>query len=258
MQSARFSFLLSTLSSLTNYDENPTRSHEVSPAVSPFFTNRRSICKRFPLAVAAAVCLLLTACDQTGSDTVRRQDAAPVTSEKARAVAVAPPVVRPVAPVRPAVASSAPAQKSSEPARQAPDQHSPVTATLRTDKNAVRVGESFTVTVDVQIAPGWHIYAIDRPTGLALPTKIRLELPGGLESAGAWTSPEPALDDSSAGEPAFVYHGTASFQQTIRVKQRAPAGPMVIPLEFRYQVCDRFSCRAPADLKLQTEIRVVP
>ena len=57
-----------------------------------------------------------------------------------------------------------------------------MTATLQTDKNAVRDGDAFTVTVNVQIAPGWHIYAVDRPTGVALPTKIRLELAAGLES----------------------------------------------------------------------------
>jgi DsbC/DsbD-like thiol-disulfide interchange protein len=129
---------------------------------------------------------------------------------------------------------------------------------MRTDKSTAHAGESFTVTVDAQIASGWHIYTIDRPTGLSVPTKIKLPLPAGLESAGDWKAPEPALDDSSAGEPAFVYHDAAAFQQTIRVKPGAPAGPLVIPAEFRYQVCDRFSCRAPATLKLQTSIQIVP
>jgi DsbC/DsbD-like thiol-disulfide interchange protein len=214
---------------------------------------KAAISRRSSLAVSVVACLLLGACDQTGPATVRQEGAAPATSEKAAPIAVAPS-----APAKPTAANSTPAQKPADPPRQAPSQQSPVTATLRPEKNAVRDGDTVTLTVDVQIAPGWHIYAVDRPTGVALPTKIRLELPAGLESRGKWTSPEPALDDSSAGEPAFVYHDAAAFQQTIRVKQGAAVGPMAIRAELSYQVCDRFSCRAPTALKLQTSIQIVP
>jgi DsbC/DsbD-like thiol-disulfide interchange protein len=214
---------------------------------------RKPFYQRSSLAVSVVACLLLGACDQTGPATVRQEGGAPATSEKAAPIAVAPP-----APAKSTAANSTPAQKPTDPPRQAPSPESPVTVTMRTDKNTLHGGESFTVAVDVQIASGWHIYAIDRPTGLAVPTKIKIELPAGLASASDWKSPEPALDDSSAGEPAFVYHDAAAFQQTIRVKPGTPAGPMVIPAEFRYQVCDRFSCRAPATLKLQTLIQIVP
>ncbi|HEX4071444.1 MAG TPA: hypothetical protein VHX68_09750, partial [Planctomycetaceae bacterium] len=142
--------------------------------------------------MSVVACLLLGACDQTGPATVRQEGGALATSANAAPIAVAP-----VAPSKPTAATSTLSQKPTEPARQAPSQQSPVTATLQTDKNAVRDGDAFTVTVNVQIAPGWHIYAVDRPTGVALPTKIRLELAAGLESTGKWTSPEPSLDDSS-------------------------------------------------------------
>jgi DsbC/DsbD-like thiol-disulfide interchange protein len=208
--------------------------------------------QRSSLAVSVVACLLLGACDRTGPPTVRQEGAEPATSEQAAPIAVAQS-----GPAKPTVAKSTPAQKPAEPPRQGPSQQSPVTATLRPEKNAVRDGDTVTLTVEVQIAPGWHIYAVDRPTGVALPTKIRLELPAGLESTGKWTSPEPSLDDSSAGEPAFVYHDAAAFQQTIRVKHGAAAGPMVVRAELSYQVCDRFSCRAPTALKLQTSIQVV-
>jgi DsbC/DsbD-like thiol-disulfide interchange protein len=223
--------------------------------LSASLANRRSTRKGFALAAA---CLLTVACDHTSPATVGQPGTAPGESEKAHTIAAPPSVDRPAATASHPTTSPAAAQKSSEPPRQAPDQHAPVKVTLRTDKTTVRDGESLTVTVDVQIAPGWHIYAIDRPTGLSLPTKIKLQLPAGLESTGDWKTPEPALDDSSAGEPAFVYHGTAAFKQTLRVKQGTPAGPLAIPVEFRYQVCDRFSCRAPTALKLQTSIQVVP
>jgi DsbC/DsbD-like thiol-disulfide interchange protein len=207
--------------------------------------------------VTVAACLSLAACDQTGPATVRQEAAAPATSKQAAPLVAAPPTA-PVAPTKPTSAPSTPAQKPIEPARQAPTPELPVTVTMRADKSTLHGGESFTVTVDVQIASGWHIYAVDRPTGLSVPTKIKLQLPARLESVGDWKAPEPALDDSSAGEPAFVYHDAAVFQQTLRVKPGTAAGPIVIPAEFRYQVCDRFSCRAPATLKLQTSIQIAP
>ncbi len=221
-------------------------------------SNQRPRYKSFRLAATAASCLLLAACDHTVPAKVEQSGAAPAVREKTGTVATAPSADRPAASAPLAVKPSVAARKSSDPPRASPDSNSPVTATIRTDKSAVRVGESFTVIVDVQIASGWHIYAIDRPTGVALPTKIRLELPAGLESTSKWTSPEPSLDDSSAGEPAFVYHDAAAFQQTLRVKQGATTSPMVIRAELSYQVCDRFSCRAPTTLKLQTSIQIVP
>jgi DsbC/DsbD-like thiol-disulfide interchange protein len=138
------------------------------------------------------------------------------------------------------------------------DRTSPVTVSLRTDKTTVRAGETFNVTVDVQVADGWHIYAMDRPTGVAMPTKLELELPAGVESAGDWTLPDPSLDNSSGGEPAFVYEGTAAFRKSLRVKPGAAAGPSSLRCDFRYQACDRFSCRTPTTLKLEASIQITP
>jgi DsbC/DsbD-like thiol-disulfide interchange protein len=218
-------------------------------------TNGQPVSKRIQFSAMAVVCLLAAACDPATPGPVQRQVNASAESPNGSPTDAARPVGQSAATTQPVVA---PAQKSTVPAEAAPDDNSPVRATLRTDKNAARDGETFAVIADVQIAPGWHIYAIDRPTGPAVPTKITLDLPAGLESAGGWTSPEPAPDSSSAGPPAFVYHDAVAFRQTIRVKHGTPAGPIVIPVEFRYQVCDQFSCRPPATRKLRTSIEVVP
>jgi DsbC/DsbD-like thiol-disulfide interchange protein len=110
----------------------------------------------------------------------------------------------------------------------------------------------------VQVAEGWHIYAMDRPTGPAIATEIQLNLPAGLESAGKWTSPEPSLDNTTPGEPAFVYEKPVAFQRPVRVARGTTPGSVTIGCILRYQVCNRVSCRAPAELKLQTVIKVVP
>lgn len=223
-------------------------------------THRRRISKRVSLACLAIGWLLLSSCDKTSPATARQSGAlsgggAPGAPAAAIRPAAAPRVSTP------SIALQTPpseAKKSSAPPVEAQESGSPVTATLRTDRAAVRAGEEFTVTVDVKIARGWHIYAIDRPTGPALATEIRLELPCSLQSAGKWTSPEPSLDDSSPGEPVFVHAGSVAFQCSLRAARGAAPGPIIVRCAFRYQACDRFSCRAPAEIELQSSIRVVP
>ncbi len=134
---------------------------------------------------------------------------------------------------------------------------SPVTAAAKPDPASVRAGEAFTVLVDVHITKGWHIYAIDRPTGPALPTSITIELPKGLAWDGNWTFPEPSLDESSLGDPSFVHQGVVTFRRRVHVARDVSPGPRPLRGMLHFQACDRYSCRAPAQLLLQTEIDVV-
>ncbi|HUE15147.1 MAG TPA: redoxin domain-containing protein [Planctomycetaceae bacterium] len=133
----------------------------------------------------------------------------------------------------------------------------PVTASTNADKTELRSGDTFQLAVEVEVAAGWHIYSIDRPAGVAVPTKIAFELPQGLEWDGKWISPDPSLDASSAGDPSFVHEGKVAFRRRVRVARGAPAGRLVLHGTLHYQTCGRFSCRAPAELPLQTAVRIV-
>jgi DsbC/DsbD-like thiol-disulfide interchange protein len=135
---------------------------------------------------------------------------------------------------------------------------SPVTVLAKADPANVRAGEAFTVVVEVQMTTGWHIYAIDRPTGPALPTSITVDLPKDLAWVGNWTFPEPSLNESSLGDPSFVHEGAVTFRRRMRVARDISLGRLPLRGTLHYQACDRFSCRAPAQLRLQTEIDVVP
>ena len=56
-----------------------------------------------------------------------------------------------------------------------------VQATLLCNVDAIKPGDSFTLAVLFDIAPGWHIYWKD-PGDSGLPTEITLELPPGFQS----------------------------------------------------------------------------
>ena len=135
---------------------------------------------------------------------------------------------------------------------------SPVTASATVDRPTVRTGDTFTVRVEVQIESGWHIYAIDRPTGPSIPTSFNFELPKNLAWDVDWTGSEPTLDDAHPDEPSFIYTGSASFSRRVRIAQGAAPGAVTLRGNLHYQACDKFSCRAPTRQPLETQITIAP
>jgi DsbC/DsbD-like thiol-disulfide interchange protein len=156
--------------------------------------------------------------------------------------------------------SEAPALPAPKPtaANGAPRADSVVTASATADPPASRAGATLTLRIDARVESGWHIYAIDRPTGPSIPTSINFELPKTLTWDGDWTVPEPSIDESHPQEPSFIYQGSVSFSRRVRVARDAPAGPVTLRGALHYQACDRSSCRAPTQVALQTEIKIGP
>jgi DsbC/DsbD-like thiol-disulfide interchange protein len=155
---------------------------------------------------------------------------------------------------------AAPAQSAptKSPPEAAAKTDSAVTASASADPLTARVGDTFTIRVDAQIESGWHIYAIDRPTGPSIPTSIKFELPKSLAWEGDWTGPEPRLDDANPQEPSFIHEGSVAFSRQVRVARDAHPGLVSLRGSFHYQACNRFSCRAPTQLPIQAEIKIDP
>lgn len=177
--------------------------------------------------------LLLSACNFQMPQSVRQETESP--GERAKV---------------PPVAKSTPPNATKE-------ADSPVAAVAKPDPEIVRAGEAFTLVVDVQVDAGWHIYAIDRYAGPARPTAITFELPKSLQWENKWTSPDPSLETSYGAEPCFVHEGKLAFRRRVRSARDAASGRLTLHGTLRYQACDRFSCRAPAELTLQTELNIV-
>jgi DsbC/DsbD-like thiol-disulfide interchange protein len=133
----------------------------------------------------------------------------------------------------------------------------PVTAAITVDSEAIAAGGQFTASVEVQIAQGWHIYAVDLPTGVASPTSLQWELPAAVEQAGEWIVPA-ASPTAAGGQVALVFEKTVSFQCPLRVAADAAPGETTIRCRLLYQACDRFTCRPPVETTLTTSVRIVP
>ena len=112
-------------------------------------------------------------------------------------------------------------------------------------------GSLVTVGVRARISPTWHIYAMDKPTGVNSPTSIQLTLPSGLEEVGDWSTPESHL----FAEDTNGYEGDVTFRRFVRVKDDA-SGPQEIALEIGFQTCTESSCMPPAKMSASTTVTV--
>jgi hypothetical protein len=221
-------------------------------------SDRLSLCQRVMLSVLGGCALFVSACDVPAPATARPEPTAPAEHGKLAAVASAIEKTHTATATAPEKAPVDKTTPHSAVTKAVAKSDSLLTTSVTVDRSTVRAGDTFTVRVDVQIDSGWHIYAIDRPTGPSIPTSINFELPKTFAWDGDWTGSEPALDDAHPDEPSFIYTGSASFSRRLRVAQGAAPGAVTLRGNLHYQACDKFSCRAPTREPLKTEITIVP
>ena len=132
-----------------------------------------------------------------------------------------------------------------------PDSKRPVVADASLVPSKGQAGSPWTLVIRVRLAPGWHIYAADRPTGGSIPTTLKLKLPEGVQARDDWEYPGPIPDPLGQG---WVYEGRElTFRRTLAVAPGVAAGPIQVGCEFGYQACDASSCRPPARINLQAK-----
>lgn len=114
-----------------------------------------------------------------------------------------------------------------------------------------------TLLIRVKTAPGWHIYAADKPAGTSQPTRLDLQLPEGVEAEGDWIYPE-ATKSGVGSDGKFVYEGDFAFRRRLKVSEGTPRGRFNVGCEIHYQACDPFSCRPPETATVEATADVVP
>lgn len=108
---------------------------------------------------------------------------------------------------------------------------------------SVEPGAIVTFAVRARIGEPWHIYAIDKPTGVSKPTKLKLKLPEGVTAVGEWNIPDAIAHDQD-GDEIFVYEKDVVFRHQLKVGADA-TGLLDVGCEVQYQACKETSCMAP-------------
>ena len=119
-----------------------------------------------------------------------------------------------------------------------------------------RPGETVTLTVTAEVAPGFHIYAHGKTQPDDGPRLTQFDLfdPSGLAPKGEWTAAPAPIRKTEPAFPSlpFVeYHeGTVAWSIPLVVPADAAPGKRAIRVQVGYQVCSDQNCSFPGQWTL--------
>ncbi|HEV2017432.1 MAG TPA: protein-disulfide reductase DsbD N-terminal domain-containing protein [Gemmatimonadaceae bacterium] len=115
----------------------------------------------------------------------------------------------------------------------------------------VTPGRTVPLTVQADIAKGWHIYSLTQKVGGPIPLSIKLIDAGDVIVRGVIKAPQPERTfDKNFGIETELYSGTARFTIPVGVPGRSLTGFRKFQVGVRYQVCSETLCLPPRTEKL--------
>jgi len=129
----------------------------------------------------------------------------------------------------------------------------PVGAEVDVDRQMIRAGEVFELSVTLNIAPSYEIQDRHAPPP-AIATSVELKPPAGFQAAGDWSSPQSVRSQWPDGHS--VYVGEARFTRQVRVEKQVKAGEYKLDCAVRYQACNDRYCLPPISFKLPAIVNV--
>lgn len=115
----------------------------------------------------------------------------------------------------------------------------------------VTPGRTVPLTVQADIAKGWHIYSLTQKAGGPIPLSIKLVDAADVIVRGVIKAPQPERTfDKNFGIETELYSGTARFTIPVGVPGRSLSGFRKFHVSVRYQVCSETLCLPPRIEKL--------
>src|SRR5258708_27072239 len=120
----------------------------------------------------------------------------------------------------------------------------PVHWTLTFDSKSVPPGSKFIGHMTAKIDPGWHLYSLTTPRPPIATTAALADNPA-VASFKVY-QPKPIVKE----DPTFkvnteTFGDEVTFLYEIELKKDAPAGPLELTAQARYQCCNDTSCLPP-------------
>jgi thiol:disulfide interchange protein DsbD len=121
---------------------------------------------------------------------------------------------------------------------------------------AVVAGRTVPITVQAQIAKGWHIYSLTQQAGGPIPLRLSLQGAPDVTVRGVIKAPKPEkYFDRNFGMTTELYSGTPIFTIPVGVPGRA-AGSRRLEVTARYQVCSDKLCLPPRTDTVRVSLRI--
>jgi DsbC/DsbD-like thiol-disulfide interchange protein len=119
-------------------------------------------------------------------------------------------------------------------------------------------GRTVPLTLQADIAKGWHIYSLSQKPGGPFPLRIELLGAADVVVRGIIKAPQPdRAFDKNFGIETEVYSGSPQFIVPVGVPGRALTGNRKFQVAARYQVCSETLCLPPRTDKVDVSLRIV-
>ena len=122
---------------------------------------------------------------------------------------------------------------------------------------SVVVGRTVRITVQAEIAKGWHIYSLTQKPGGPIPLRLELVGPADVLMRGVIDAPKPDRTfDKNFGIETELYSGSPRFAIPVGVPGHSLTGIRRFQIGARYQVCSDKVCLPPRTDKLDVALRI--
>jgi DsbC/DsbD-like thiol-disulfide interchange protein len=118
-------------------------------------------------------------------------------------------------------------------------------------------GRTVPLTLQADIAKGWHIYSLTQKPGGPIPLRIDLLGAADVIVRGVIKAPQPErVFDKNFGIETELYSGNPRFTIPVGVPGRSLTGVRKFQVSARYQVCSETLCLPPRTDKLDAALRI--
>lgn len=118
-------------------------------------------------------------------------------------------------------------------------------------------GRTVPLTLEAQIAKGWHIYSLTQKPGGPIPLRIELVGAADVLVRGIIKAPQPdRAFDKNFGIETELYSGNPQFTIPVGVSGRSVTGIRRFQVAARYQVCSESLCLPPRTDKVDVALRI--
>ena len=118
-------------------------------------------------------------------------------------------------------------------------------------------GRTVALTLQADIAKGWHIYSLTQKPGGPIPLRIELVGAADVVIRGVIKAPQPERTfDKNFGIETEVYSGSPRFTIPVGVPGRSLTGVRKFHVAARYQVCSETLCLPARTDKLDVTLRI--
>ena len=133
-------------------------------------------------------------------------------------------------------------------------QSGPVKWTAAFEPKTVKPGGETTLKVKATLEEGWHIYAVDKPTGFSRKTSLKLDVAAKLSPDKAWKIPAPVRDEKAEDETHY-YEGEVVFTRKIKANESAE-GVLEATVTADFMACNEEMCLPPKKVAVKAALKV--